>query len=91
MNAILTEHDEALCRRTAELVIEAMKATPLPTAPMANKDVLTRAEAMAYVKKNSTTAFCVWCRKWGVRPGVRGRYSRQRLDVVLDREARKSA
>ncbi len=91
MNAPLTDHDEALCRRTAELVIEQLRATPLPAAPMASPDVLTRAEAMAYTKRNSTTAFCMWCRKWGVKAGIRGRYSRQRLDVALDREARRSA
>jgi hypothetical protein len=55
------------------------------------QDVLTRAEAMAYVKKPGRSAFHDWCKTWHVHPSIRGRYSRQRLDIALEREARKSA
>ncbi len=79
--------------RIARRVVELLRETPLTMAPAVavTSDVLTRTEAMAYVKRRSEGAFCEWCQKWGVKPADRGRYSRSRLDVALAREARKRA
>lgn len=49
--------------------------------------ILSRAEAKAYVKKNSEAAFHKWCEQWGAKPRQRGRYSRCKLDLALEREA----
>jgi hypothetical protein len=87
----LDPNSEAIAQRTAEIVLEALRAGPLAPAAVTTSEVLTRTEAMAYVKKNSEGAFCEWCKKWGVKAANRGRYNRTRLDVALDREARKSA
>lgn len=77
-------------RKTSDgVVCEQGGAVAAPMATTA--DVLTRAEAMAYVKRNSPAAFCEWCQKWGVKAASRGRYSRQRLDIAIDKEARRRA
>lgn len=72
------------------IVLRELRAQPV-IVPLQTSDVLTRDEAKAYVKKISEGAFSEWCARWGVKPAIRGRYSRARLDVALDREARKSA
>lgn len=85
------------CAAIAARVVELLRAEPLPLPSAASEDVLsptevvlTRAEAMAYVKRHSEGAFSDWCRRWGVYAAIRGRYSRQRLEVALDREARET-
>ena len=65
----------------------AVQVVELLRAPAATEDVLTRPEARAYVKRPSEGAFCEWCQKWGVSPRSRGRYSRAKLDLALEREA----
>jgi hypothetical protein len=88
MTLVLDPSTEALAQRTAELVIERLKSVSLNAAPAETQEVLTRTEAMHYVKKRSEGAFCEWCQRWGVKPRQRGRYSRTRLDLALDRERR---
>lgn len=60
----------------AQLVLRA------PVGP-----ILTRAEARAYTKHNSDTAFDRWCARRKVRPCARGRYARGHLERALLREA----
>lgn len=72
----------------AQRVVALQRESPVMAS---TADVFTREEAKAYAKKNSEGAFCAWCRAWGVKPQIRGRYSRQRLDMALQREAKKSA
>ncbi|HKB90286.1 MAG TPA: hypothetical protein VKC60_07185 [Opitutaceae bacterium] len=48
--------------------------------------ILTRAEAIEYVKKRSNSSFDRWVSKWGVRSSAHGRYSRAHLDLALARE-----
>lgn len=62
---------------------QTIGVTVLPATP----HILTRAEAMAYVKVRSQGAFCAWCHRWRVRPQSRGRYSKVVLDLALSREA----
>lgn len=51
--------------------------------------VLTLEEAMAFVKKGSVRSFYRWDRKFGPCACGQGRYSRERLERGLEREARK--
>jgi hypothetical protein len=73
----LSPKEEAIAQRVAELV-----------APVKPGPILTRAEAMAYTKHNSDSAFDRWCSKY-YRGGSdeRGRYSRGHLERALLREA----
>lgn len=64
----------------AQRVVELLRDLPTP-------DVMTRREAMVYVKRRSEGAFCEWCQRWRVKPVSRGRYSRNVLDLALAREA----
>lgn len=57
----------------------------------ATGEILTLAEARAYVKRPSRSAFNDWCRANGIKAAHRGRYSRTQLDLALQREARKRA
>lgn len=71
---------EALAMRVAQLVLEANQAQRRP--------VLTRAEARAYVGKESDSAFDRWAAAWHVVPCAHGRYARGHLDRALEREAK---
>ncbi len=73
----LTPDQEAIARRTAELVV-ALRSP-----------VLTRPEALPYTKYNSDSAFDRWCAEFGVKACSRGRYSRRWLDRALEKEAAK--
>ena len=64
------------------LVAELVPAVVRPVTDV----ILTTAEAMAYTKHKSTSAFYRWCRRWRV-PGRNNRYSRFALDAGLAREA----
>lgn len=76
MNAsTLDPKDEAIARRVAELVVAY------------HRPVLTRAEARAFAKHRSDTAFDRWCSRWRVGPCSRGRYARGQLERALEREA----
>lgn len=60
----------------------------LIAAPQSS-EIMTRAEAMAYTKRNNRTSFSEWCKVWHVKPYNRGRYSKTQLDRALALEARK--
>lgn len=49
--------------------------------------ILTRPEAIRYVRTDSDSAFSRWCVRWHVRPCSQGRYARRQLDAALQREA----
>lgn len=66
--------------------IDALLAQRLAAAPP-SRAILTLAEAIAYTKHGSHSAFDRWCRRWRVNSGANGRYSRAQLDVGLAREA----
>lgn len=57
----------------------------------ATAEILTRKEAAEFVKRPSKSAFFKWCKKHHVAPSSRGRYSRTRLNLGLQREARRIA
>lgn len=68
-------------------VLAEIRGTGAQTSD-ATSEVLTRIQAMAYTKRKSHAAFSVWCKRWGVKPAFRGRYSRTLLKVAIDRESR---
>jgi hypothetical protein len=70
--AVLREHQQKL-----DAIL--LRATPAP--------VLTVAEAAAYTKHDSDTAFYRWCSRWRVLSCAQGRYARGQLDRGLQREA----
>lgn len=72
--------DEATIERIAQRTAELVRGVSV--AP-----ILTRAEAMKYVRRSSDAAFSEWCAKWHVRAEGRGRWSKARLDLALAREA----
>lgn len=49
--------------------------------------VLTRGEAKTFVRRPSEGAFVAWCKRWRVKPGSRGRWSRAALELALERES----
>jgi len=51
--------------------------------------ILTQAEAIAYTKHESLSAFYRWARRWRVTSAQNGRYARSQLDAALEREAQK--
>ena len=69
--------------------IRAMLAEVLErlNAPLVTDAMLTSAEAFAYVKVKSASAFHRWRTKWGVTTATHGRWSRAKLDLALAREA----
>ncbi len=73
---------EAVAQRTAEILINGQKYIASNFTP-----ILTRREAMRYVRRNSTQAFSEWAARWGCRAEMRGRWSKTRLDLALAREA----
>lgn len=83
------ESVDALARRIVELQQAANEAAQPEL--VTTGEILTRTEAMAYVKRTSEGAFSAWCKTWRVKPWRRGRYSRTQLNVALSHEARKRA
>lgn len=69
--------------------IEEMLRTLAQAQAPQSSEILTRAEAKAYVKRPSEGAFSEWCHENHVKPYRRGRYSKSQLDLALSREARK--
>lgn len=57
------------------------------SAPTITDRILTRAEAVAYTKHDSDSAFYRWCTRWRVTSSAPGRYARGTLDSALAREA----
>lgn len=75
--------DADLAQLVRDAVREAMHEEWKPTvAP-----ILTRREAMMYVRRKSLRAFYDWAKRWNVRPDTAGRWSKTRLDLALAREA----
>lgn len=58
-------------------------------APGVTDRILTTAEAIAYTKHESLSAFYRWCSRWHLTSASAGRYARSRLDTALAREAEK--
>lgn len=61
----------------------------LLNAPAITDRILTQAEAIAYTKHGSLSAFYRWCSRWRITSAGPGRYSRGHIDSALDREAAK--
>lgn len=68
--------------RIAQRVAELLRGAPTVTA-----DVMTYADARAYVKRASPMAFYRWCDRWKVKAKHRGRYGRADLDLALALES----
>ena len=81
----LDSDDFANIRSIVSAVVHAELVAPLRT-----DRILTSAEAMAYTKHGSTSAFARWAKRVGYRSVSNGRHSRAQLDVALGREARKA-
>lgn len=73
--AALTPEQEAIAQRTAALVVAY------------RSPILTRDEAMTYVKIASVRTFFRWLSRHRVQCAAPGRYSRRALDLALEREA----
>lgn len=71
----------------AAAIVNCLRQAGLFTARPA--PVLTLAEATVFVKKRSSRAFYNWDRKFGPCSCGQGRYSRERLERGLEREARR--
>jgi hypothetical protein len=72
----LFDLSESAVLRIARAVVELQAQQSAPKTGQ----ILTRAEARAYVKRKSEAAFCEWCKRWHVHPFARGRYSKAHLD-----------
>lgn len=75
------EFVEDIALRTAEIIMRGEKFAQQPPA------ILTRAEAMRYVRRSSKGAFYAWLSRWYGPRGAQNRYSKTRLDLALAREA----
>lgn len=75
--------DEALAQLVRNAVREELAAFQAPSAA----PILTRTEAMRYVRRTSTQAFHDWVARWYGPRGAKNRYSKARLDLALAREA----
>jgi hypothetical protein len=73
---VLTAEQEAIAQRVAQLV-----------APVKPGPILTLAEAIAYTKHESDSAFYRWAGRWKITSTSNGRYARGHLDRALAREA----
>lgn len=71
----------------ADLVVARLieKGVFIPRPP----PVMTLAEAKEFVKRPSTSAFRRWDERFGPTSCGHGRYSRERLERGLEREAKK--
>ncbi len=73
-----------LDRETIEAIAQAVRNVgPQPTGL-----ILTTAEAIAYVKKESKSGFYAWAKAYGVERSGSDRYPIHRLDAGLQKEAR---
>ena len=67
----------------AAIAAAVKQAGPAPTGL-----ILTTAEAIAYVKKDSKSGFYAWAKAYGVERSGSDRYPIHRLDQGLAKEAR---
>ena len=67
----------------AAIAAAVKQAGPAPTGL-----ILTTAEAIAYVKKDSRQGFYAWAKAYGVERSGSDRYPIHRLDAGLQKEAR---
>jgi hypothetical protein len=77
-------------QNSPEIVALAERLRELMGARAATDQILTTAEAVAYTKHESGSAFYRWARRLRVSSISNGRYSRPQLDAALDREARRA-
>ena len=68
--------------------IEAIAAAVKQSGPAPTGLILTTAEAIAYVKKDSKSGFYAWAKAYGVERSGSDRYPIHRLDAGLQKEAR---
>lgn len=73
---------EAIAQRVATVLIDGAHYKVDSFTP-----ILTRTEAMRYVRRTSTQAFHDWVARWYGPRGAKNRYSKTRLDLALAREA----
>ena len=67
----------------AAIAQAVVRAGPVPTGL-----ILTTAEAIKYVKKDSKSGFYAWAKAYGVERSGSDRYPTHRLDRGLERESR---
>lgn len=83
MSATL-EQIAASLQQQQEQIAELVRRTP-------SGPILTLAEAIAYTKHASDSAFYRWAGRWRVASTSNGRYARGPLDRALHREATQRA
>ena len=81
MSATLSDLSPSAIQQIVAAIRESQK--PQPTGL-----ILTTAEAIAYVKKDSKSGFYAWAKAYGVERSGSDRYPIHRLDAGLAREAR---
>lgn len=69
----------------AQLVRDAVRDAirELPEWKPTVAPILTRREAMLYVRRKSLRSFYDWAKRWNVRPDTAGRWSKTRIDLAL--------
>lgn len=72
--------------RLSELIAEKVASRLLAQQLITDK-IMSRKEAMIYTRHRSNPAFTAWAKRWEIRTDSRGRWSRTRLDLALEREA----
>ena len=68
--------------------IAAIAAAVKQAGPAPTRLILTTAEAISYVKKDSKSGFYAWAKAYGVERSGSDRYPIHRLDAGLQKEAR---
>ena len=81
MNPTLSDLSPSAIQQIVAAIREGQK--PQPTGL-----ILTTAEAIAYVKKESKSGFYAWAKAYGVERSGSDRYPIHRLDQGLAKEAR---
>ncbi len=81
MSETLSHLSPAAIQQIVAAIREGQK--PQPTGL-----ILTTAEAIAYVKKDSKSGFYAWAKTYGVERSGSDRYPIHRLDAGLQKEAR---
>ncbi len=81
MNPTLSDLSPSAIQQIVAAIREGQK--PQPTGL-----ILTTAEAIAYVKKDSKSGFYAWAKAYGVERSGSDRYPIHRLDQGLAKEAR---
>jgi hypothetical protein len=81
--------DSALADLVRVVIREELAAMPFKQINRDEqpKPILTRTEAMRYVRRSSKGAFYAWLARWYGPRGAQNRYSKTRLDLALAREA----